>query len=172
MATLLLSTGVPMILGGDEMGRTQDGNNNAYCQDDEISWFDWNKVDGGLLDFTKDLITLRRNNPALRPDWFRQAPETGSANSVQVLRADAQNFGEGDWNEDHRAIAFVLEHEGSDAFAVLFNAAENGVEFTVPEAPRQEWELALSTDPDQQVEAPVSTLIVRDRSVTVLRSRA
>lgn len=172
LATLLLSTGVPMILGGDEMGRTQGGNNNAYCQDDEISWFDWNKVDAGLLEFTTELITLRRENPALRPDWFRHAPEAGSADSVRVLRADAEGFSEEDWTADHRAIAFVLEHEGADAFAVLFNAAENGVEFTVPAAPQQEWELVLSTDPEQQAHPPVSTLIVRDRSVTVLRSRA
>ena len=172
LATLVLSTGVPMILGGDEMGRSQGGNNNAYCQDDEISWFDWNKVDSGLLEFTTQLITLRRENPALRPDWFRQNPETGSADSVRVLRADAESFAEEDWTEDHRAIAFVLEHEGADAFAVLFNAAENGVEFTLPAAPAQDWELALSTDPDQHVEQSASSLIVRDRSVTVLRSRA
>ena len=66
----------------------------------------------------------------------------------------------------------MLEHDGADAFAVLFNAAENGVEFTVPGAPQQDWELALSTDPEQQVAAESDTLIVRDRSVTVLRSRA
>ena len=154
------------------MGRSQEGNNNAYCQDDEISWFDWNKVDSGLLEFTTQLITLRRENPALRPDWFRQDPETGSPDSVRVLRADAQNFAAEDWAEDHRAIAFILEHKDADAFAVLFNAAGNGVEFTLPAAPAQEWELALSTDPDQHVEQLATSLIVRDRSVTVLRSRA
>src|SRR6201995_1423212 len=73
LATLLLSAGVPMILGGDEMGRTQGGNNNAYCQDNEISWFDWESVDSELLTFTRDLIALRRSAPALRPLWFRQA---------------------------------------------------------------------------------------------------
>ncbi len=161
-----------MILGGDEMGRTQGGNNNAYCQDNEISWFDWSKVDAGLLKFTTELITLRRENPALRPDWFRYAPEAGSADTVRVLRADAEGFSEEDWTAGHRALAFVLEHDGADAFAILFNAAENGVEFTVPEAPQKEWELVLSTDPDQQVKPPVSSLIVRDRSITVLRSRS
>jgi glycogen operon protein len=171
LATLLLSTGVPMILGGDEIGRSQGGNNNAYCQDDEISWFDWNKIDDGLLQFTTELITLRRENPALRPAWFRHAPEAGGADTVRVLRADAEGFTAADWTADHRAIAFVLEHDGADAFAVLLNAAGNGVEFTVPAAPAQEWELVLSTDPDQHVEAPVTMLIVRDRSVTVLRSR-
>ncbi|MFU1878394.1 glycogen debranching enzyme, partial [Enterococcus faecium] len=66
LATLLLSAGVPMILGGDEMGRTQNGNNNAYCQDNEVSWFDWSTVDQDLVDFTTHLISLRDENPALR----------------------------------------------------------------------------------------------------------
>jgi isoamylase len=67
---------------------------------------------------------------------------------------------------------FVLAHEGADTFALLFNAAENGVEFAIPEAPGAEWELAASSDPGQQVSAPVTTLIVRDCSFTLLRSRA
>ena len=68
LATLLLSAGVPLLLGGDELGRTQRGNNNAYCQDNEITWFDWSAVDEDLLRFTKELIALRR-----RPPGFPQA---------------------------------------------------------------------------------------------------
>ena len=67
LATLLLSQGVPMLLGGDEIGRTQRGNNNAYCQDNEISWFDWSDVDDGLLEFTRALIRFRREHPGLPP---------------------------------------------------------------------------------------------------------
>jgi glycogen operon protein len=66
LATLLLSQGVPMILGGDELGRTQHGNNNGYCQDNEISWFDWENVDESLLHFTARLIELRREHPVFR----------------------------------------------------------------------------------------------------------
>ena len=67
LATLLLSAGVPMILGGDEIGRTQQGNNNAYCQDNEVSWYDWDNVDEGLLAFTKTALAIRHHSPALQP---------------------------------------------------------------------------------------------------------
>src|SRR5690606_35492654 len=63
VATLFLSQGVPMLLGGDEIGRTQQGNNNAYCQDNEISWFDWDNIDEPLLQFTRRLIAFRRAHP-------------------------------------------------------------------------------------------------------------
>ena len=66
LATLLLSLGVPMLVGGDELGRSQNGNNNAYCQDNPISWFDWHDVDEDLLDYTAAVIALRRGHPALR----------------------------------------------------------------------------------------------------------
>ncbi|THG32968.1 glycogen debranching protein GlgX [Naasia lichenicola] len=171
LATTLLSAGVPMILGGDEIGRTQGGNNNAYCQDNEISWFDWANADLDLQEFTTRLIALRRESPALRPLWFRHAPARGELDTVRVIRSDAEEFSEEDWdNPDARSVTFVLAHQRSDTFALLLNAAENGVEFTVPDAPHGEWELALSSDPEQQVVAPVSTLIVRDCSFTLLRS--
>src|SRR5213079_2757501 len=66
LCTLLLSFGVPMLLGGDELGRTQDGNNNAYCQDNEISWVDWSAVDSGLLEFVRGLVAFRRAHPVFR----------------------------------------------------------------------------------------------------------
>ena len=173
LASLLLSAGVPMILGGDEIGRTQGGNNNAYCQDNDISWFHWDEVDTDLLQFTKTLIALRRGHPALRPEWFRQAPGGDGPDWVQVLRSDAEEFAEADWdNPEARSVIFFLGHDGADAFALLLNSAENGVEFTIPEAPNAEWSLALSSDPEQQVEGPVSTLIVRDASFTLLQSSA
>jgi len=172
LATLLLSAGVPMILGGDELGRTQGGNNNAYCQDNELSWFDWANIDQDLLDFATAVITLRRENPALRPSWFRKAPGGDGPDSVSTLRSDGQQFSADDWqNADARSIIFVLEHEHADAFALLMNAAENGVEFTVPDAPNNKWELAASSDPDQKIKGRISTVIVRDVSFTLLRSR-
>ncbi|BEP12372.1 glycogen debranching protein GlgX [Acidothermaceae bacterium B102] len=171
LATLLLSAGVPMILGGDELGRTQGGNNNAYCQDNDISWFHWDAVDAELLDFTTTLVGLRRTHPALRPAWFRQAPGDGVTDWVQVLRSDGEGFSDEDWDDPSaRSVTFVLGHEGGDAFALLLNAAGNGVEFTVPAAPHAEWQLALSSDPAQKVEGQVTTLTVRDSSFTLLRS--
>jgi glycogen operon protein len=173
LGTLLLSTGVPMLLGGDEIGRTQGGNNNAYCQDNEISWYDWNAVDHDLLAFTKELTRLRRAHPALRPPWYRFAPGEGVVDAIVLRRSDDQEFSQDEWdNPDARTITFVFEHEGADAFALLLNSASNGVEFQVPAAPNAEWELALSSDPEQRVTGAVSTLIVRDESFTLLRSRA
>src|SRR5690606_31380596 len=73
LAFLMLSQGVPMLLGGDEFGRTQQGNNNAYCQDNEISWFDWASADKDLLDFTRNLVQLRREHPVFhRRRWFHE----------------------------------------------------------------------------------------------------
>ena len=173
LATLLLSAGVPMLLGGDEIGRTQGGNNNAYAQDNEISWYDWENVDAELLEFTRSLIALRTEHPALRPAWFRQAPAEGESDTVEIDRSDAEGFSDEDWeNPDARSIIFVLSHESGDSFALLLNAAENGVEFAIPPAPGEAWELAASSDPDQRVAPPVTTLIVRDCSFTLLRSRA
>ena len=172
LATLLLSAGVPTILGGDEMGRTQGGNNNAYCQDNEISWVDWDEVDRELLEFTRTLIGMRRDNPALRPAWFRQAPDSAAdpKDTVTLLRSDGEHFQEGDWdNADARSILFVFDHPGADSFALLLNAAENGVEFTVP-APPLGWELALSSDRDQTIPPGSTTLIVKGPSITLLRS--
>ena len=179
LATLLLSAGVPMILGGDEIARSQGGNNNAYCQDDEISWYDWSAADQALLAFTKDLVALRRAEPALRPDWYRAAQtdpakpgEAGPLSTVVHLRSDGQPFSDSDWDDPAaRSIMFVFAHRDRDTFALLLNAAENGVEFSVPTAPDAEWELVVSSDPEQTVAAPVSTLIVRDCSFTLLRSR-
>ena len=79
LATLFLSQGVPMLCGGDEIGRTQQGNNNAYCQDNEISWYDWEHADQQLLGFTRDLIRLRSEHPVFRRRrWFQGRPIRGS----------------------------------------------------------------------------------------------
>ena len=172
LASLLLSAGIPMLLGGDELGRTQNGNNNAYCQDNEISWFDWSAVDTDLLEFTRRLLALRRAEPALRPDWFRHAPDAGYDATVEILRADAQPLSDDDWNDPASStLQFVVGNAGCDSFALLLNGAHNGVEFTVPDAPGEEWTLEISSDADQRVAAPVTTLIVRDLSFTLLRSR-
>ncbi|CAN5133497.1 glycogen debranching protein GlgX [soil metagenome] len=171
MASLLLSAGIPMILGGDELGRSQGGNNNAYCQDNEISWFDWANIDTDLRDFTATLIAVRRENPALRPTWFRSAPGVGPA-TVTVQQAGGGAFDEEDWdNPDVRSVVFVLEHEGASAFALLLNAAGNGVDVTLPAAPGQPWELVASSDPELAVDAASASLIVSDHSFSLLQSR-
>jgi glycogen operon protein len=171
LATLLLSAGVPMILGGDEIGRTQQGNNNAYCQDNEISWFDWDAADEELHAFTQKLIGLRRAEPALRPEWYRHAPEVGGPDVVRIVRADGEPFGDEDWDDpEARSIAFELRHEGEDSFLLMLNAAANGVEFVLPEAPAADWELELASDDDLAL-GDGESVIVGESSFALLRSR-
>jgi glycogen operon protein len=172
LATVLLSAGVPMILGGDEIGRTQHGNNNAYCQDNELSWFDWANADWELHEFTAALIRLRRAEPALRPEWYRQAPDVGGSDTVRIVRADGEPFADDDWSDpEARTIAFVLMHEGSDSFLLLLNAAENGVDFVLPEPPGAHWELELSSDPELALHDGES-VILGETSFALLRSAA
>ncbi|MBY6437083.1 glycogen debranching protein GlgX [Rhodococcoides kroppenstedtii] len=169
LGTLLLSAGVPMILGGDELARSQGGNNNAYCQDNEISWYDWDKADDALVAFTTELITLRREHPGLRPVWYRHAESDGDRDTVDFQRADGAAMGDEDWNDGaSKSLAVLYKSSAEDTvFLWLLNAAETPVEFTLPD---ESWTLAISSDPDQQVGEKPATLLVRDRSFTLLQS--
>ena len=147
LATLLLSQGVPMMLGGDEIGRTQQGNNNAYCQDNEISWFDWDHADRDLLEFTRRLIAFRREHPVFRRrGWFKGQPIRGQdASDITWFKPDGTLMSEQDWTEWF-AKSFVLFLNGDalrsrdergrpmcdDTFLVLFNAHLDPVTFTLP----------------------------------------
>ncbi len=102
LATLFLSQGVPMLLGGDEIGRTQHGNNNAYCQDNEISWFDWENQDEALLAFTRRMIALRRDHPVLRRRrWFQGEPIRVGRSTSAGAWPDGAEMSDDDWGR-HR----------------------------------------------------------------------
>jgi glycogen operon protein len=168
LGSLLLSAGVPMILGGDEIARSQGGNNNAYCQDNEISWFDWDNQDSDLREFTTAAIAFRKAHAALRPEWFRTAPGD-SPLTVEILRADNHPFEEDDWADAATKAATLLVSSADDQIAILVNASDTTVEFTLPERPGGgEWTLGLSSDDAQQLEAGQQTLLVRDASFTAL----
>jgi glycogen operon protein len=148
LATLILSQGVPMLVAGDELGRTQGGNNNAYCQDNEISWLDWAKADGELLEFTRALIALRRDHPVFRRRrWFHGRPIHGSGvTDIAWFTPDGLPMGEEHWAEaDAKTLGvFVNGHDlGVDSdgeplrdetFALLFNARQEPVAFKLPAA--------------------------------------
>ena len=151
LATLLVSQGVPMIAAGDEVGRTQQGNNNAYCHDDEIGWHDWYWDDAKwkLLNFTKKLIRLRRSHPIFRRrDFFHGvAVGDGGRKDVAWLKPDGAEMLDEDWNdESRRSLGMWLHGEQipetdergqalSDAsFLGLFNAAHEAVDFKLPDA--------------------------------------
>ena len=129
LATLLLSQGVPMVLGGDEWGRSQGGNNNAWCQDNEVSWFDWGACDEELLAFTKQLIELRQRHPVFRRTRFfdgtgEQLPD------VWWMRPDGRRMTRRDWdNTGSRAIGAFLN--GEELRQGSGRAWERGVSATI-----------------------------------------
>ena len=150
LATLLLSQGVPMLLGGDEIGRTQGGNNNAYCQDNEISWFDWEHVDGDLLEFTRRLIAFRAEHPVFhRRGWFKGRPIRGKGvTDIAWFKPDGSNMSDADWGQWFaKSFAMFLFGEGllsrdergrperDDSFLLLFNAHTDVLPFTLPGEP-------------------------------------
>ena len=113
LSTLLLSLGVPLVLAGDEFGRTQRGNNNAYCQDNDISWLDWtNRTphDLALSDFVKTLLRLRHSHPAFKRDaFFRgQSIDASGRKDIAWFTPDAQEMSVEDWITDRRTIGYFL----------------------------------------------------------------
>jgi glycogen operon protein len=185
LTTLLLSFGVPMLLGGDELGRTQNGNNNAYCQDNEISWVDWSSVDADLLSFTKRLVALRRAHPVFRRHRYLtgvEAAELGWFNPAGTPMT--QEY----WN-DPNALAIGVYLDGRDApdtgpdgqplldddFLVLVNAWWEPLEFTIGDCrPGLTWvaeidsfeQARVQDEPQRQAGDQVT---VGPRSVLVLR---
>ena len=147
LATLILSQGVPMLLGGDELGRTQGGNNNAYCQDNEMSWFDWESADHALLAFTRRLIELRRRHPVFRRRrHFRGASAAGPVPpDIAWLRPDGSEMTDADWRADYaKSIGVFLNGDAvgdtdalgepvvDDSFLVLLNVHHQVLTFVLP----------------------------------------
>jgi isoamylase len=187
LATLLLSQGVTMLLGGDELGRTQRGNNNAYCQDNEISWYDWDHVDEDLLEFTRLLIGLRRDHPVLRRRrWFQGHSIRGSVD-LGWFRPDGAEMGDDDWEASPPSVGVFLngtaitdrDRRGrrvtDDSFLLLFNTDPEPIEWTLPKQWGQWWELVTDTaDPGRSADDVLessATMPVSGRSVVVLRHR-
>jgi glycogen operon protein len=156
LTTLMLSFGVPLLLGGDEIGRTQNGNNNAYCQDNEITWFDWENTDKDLLDFTQRLIALRRAHPVFQRRRFLVGAE---AAELRWFTPDGAPMTSGDW-ADPNALAIGIYLDGSDDpdqaedgtwlvdddFLVLVNAWWEPMAFRLPDTrPDAAWRLEIDT---------------------------
>jgi glycogen operon protein len=163
LATLFTSQGVPMLCGGDEIGRTQQGNNNAYCQDSELSWLDWglDRERRDFLAFTRGLIALRRRHPILRRrQFFHGRPILGSElKDLTWFRPDGKEMGEEDWHNPHtRCLGLRLAGDAleevdrrgqrlvDDTFFVLLNAHHEAVSFVLPAHRRGvRWEAVLDT---------------------------
>ena len=167
LATLIFAQGTPMLLAGDEFGRTQKGNNNAYCQDNEIGWLDWNIEDGSnaLIDFTKKLIDLRREFPILRRTRFLTGSynEELGVNDVSWINATGAELQDQDWKDgnlrcfgmlmDGRAQPSGIRTHGRDlTLLMILNSYHDVVEFTLPKSPEGlNWLLLCDTNrPDAE----------------------
>ncbi len=191
MATVLLSQGCPMIVAGDEIGRTQRGNNNAYCQDNEVSWIDWASVDEAMLTFTRRLIQLRASQPVLRRRNFFQGQVGRGARRKDIawFRRDGQEMEDEHWGSDERlSLGMLLNGElipdrgprgeriTGDTLLVLLHSNHDDTEWAIPGGWGREWEVVLDTAEPAE---PAGTrrilegraLDVVGRSLVVLRRR-
>lgn len=192
LATLFFSQGTPMLCGGDELGRTQQGNNNAYCQDNEISWYNWDLDDNqiALVDFTSKLISIRLDQLALRRRlFFEGTPQKeGSIKDVTWFRPDGGEFQSHDWsNPELRTIGMRLAGDAiqeideygnplqPSSIMLIFHAGEEEIEFTLPAVERGDylshWHALLTTDtPDGSIDLNAqarSTITVPGRTVMI-----
>jgi glycogen operon protein len=186
LATLLVSFGVPLLVAGDELGRSQGGNNNAYCQDNAISWLDWSAIDRPLREFTKRAIALRHRHPVLRRRRFLTGAE---ADEIEWFRPDGGAMTGANW-DDPNARCITVYLDGSDDpdrdatgaplidddLLLLVNGWSEPVDFVVPDTrPDARWRLELDSGDLDDVRSvdPVAAgqkLTVAGRSVVVLAS--
>ena len=195
LATLLLSQGVPMILHGDEMGRTQDGNNNTYAQDSETSWVHWDRVDEPLVEFTATLIRLRRAHPTFRRKRFftgsavrvAEGAEGDRLNDIVWLHPDGRPMEDGDWEGEAKALGMYLNGQGihglaarggrivDDHFLLYFNAGGHAEATLPPDEYAGGWDVVIETggnaEEDRTYDAG-DTLPLPERSVLVLREHS
>jgi glycogen operon protein len=180
LATLLLSLGTPMLLGGDELRRTQAGNNNAWCQNNEVSWFDWRQLEtrADLHRFARLLIAFRLRHPVLRRAEFYggEGAERDEPPGILWLAPDG---GEPDWEKAGRALGCRLDGApGDEALLLLFNAAPGPQVFRLPQAGR--WRRAADTslpspedipEPGREPVVGLQTYTLAGRALAVLLSR-
>ncbi|GAB4211279.1 MAG: hypothetical protein OHK0022_45630 [Roseiflexaceae bacterium] len=189
LATLLLSQGVPMLLAGDERNRSQGGNNNAYCQDNDVSWLNWELDDDAraLLRFTQDLIALRKAHPVLRRRSFFQGRRIQGEDvaDIEWYRPDGAKMVDEEWSNGYvRCLGLLLNGQlmderdmlgrpvSDDVLLLLLNAHHEPIPFVLPGAPDgPTWEVLLDTAavPAGEGLAPGNTLAVDGRALVLLR---
>ncbi len=188
LATLLLSQGVPMLAHGDELGRTQDGNNNTYAQDSEISWIHWDRADHPLVEFVAAVLRLRRDHPTFRRRRFftGTSPRAGDRlNDIVWLHPSGEPMGDEDW-QGGQVLGMYLNGDGiagldargeriTDAHFLLYFNADGDVEATLPpEEYAPAWDVVIDTggSPGTEPVAAGGTLHLQSRSVVVLREHS
>jgi isoamylase len=188
LATLLLSQGMPMLLAGDEFSRTQDGNNNAYCQDNDISWLDWR--DDDLISFVRGLVAIRRSHPVFRrPRFFRGvATADMPLKDITWFAPEGREMTQADWEDSQRRCfgallggdtgdRFISLHgypELDDSFLVLVNGDETPAAFVLPEASGiARWRVLVDTavaevPPQRPSSPPAEAFLLQARSLVLL----
>ncbi|KQS30948.1 glycogen debranching protein GlgX [Dyadobacter sp. Leaf189] len=190
LATMFLSQGVPMLVAGDELGRSQGGNNNSYCQDDEISWILWDKADQKLLEFTRSLIRFCKEHPTFRRRrWFQGLPLHGSeVKDIMWMLPDGSQVTDDQWDSAAAGVFGVYlngngircvdmnnERIVDDTFFLIFNCTQEAVDFVLPSDDcGDEWRIVIDTDACMIAESgddfkPGEVLSIPDRSVMVLK---
>ncbi|MBP5469596.1 MAG: glycogen debranching enzyme GlgX, partial [Candidatus Riflebacteria bacterium] len=182
------SQGTPMICGGDELMRTQRGNNNAYCQDNEISWYNWNLDDEAksMLEFTSEVINIRREHPALHRRKFFQGRMIRGSNIRDIIwfRPDGQEMSDEDWNNPHgKALAMFLSGTGiddidddgdpikDDNLILILNSSSHDIEFVLPQC-NADWECMIDTysaKPSEEIAFSGNKTMVKSRSLKLFK---
>ncbi len=188
LTTLFLSQGVPMLVAGDEFGRTQQGNNNAYCQDNEISWVNWKDADKDLLKFTQRLIHFHNTHPAFRRrKWFQGQPIKGKGlEDIAWFLPEGTEMSDENWNHDFaKSLGVFLNGKGlhyvgpkgekivDDNFYMIFNAHHEALDYQIPEKIHgKPWTKVLDTSEDNMEEQGLNeqeTICVQGRSIVLLQ---
>jgi glycogen operon protein len=190
LATLFLSQGIPMLLAGDEVSRTQGGNNNTYCQDNEINWVDWSwdAPKWELLNFAKRMIRLRKEHPIFRRrDFFEGAIVEEDRKDVAWLKPDGNEMTTEEWHKDFaRALGMAIyggalpetDERGRQlrdaSYIVLFNAHDEKIDFTLPRIEGRAWRTEIDTaypsgDPPAEAAFPGAIYPLQGRSLALLR---
>lgn len=187
LVTLLLSQGVPMLLSGDEISRTQKGNNNTYCQDNELSWLNWDKMDNSLLKFSRELIHFRKKHPVFRRrHWFKGRAIHGRTEDIGWFSVSGEEMEESSWGEGYaKSVGIFLNGKAlfmknpwgrkitDDSFFLIFNAHYEPLDFILPKNTwSREWKVIIDTTEGfikegKRINAG-DNVKVKDRSIIVL----
>ena len=165
LATLFLSRGVPLLQQGDEMFRSQQGNNNAYAQDNEITWLDWENADGDLVDFVSALTKFRKAHQTLTHDHFLSGQEKAGIRDVVWLHPDGREMNDGDWNDSSASVLGMHLRHKDDEVLVWFNRR---VEPVVARLPEGGWQVGILSDNTASVAVADGTATLSPRSVVAL----
>jgi len=193
LATLFLSQGTPMITGGDESGKTKNGNNNTYCHDSELSWQEWeaDAKNANLLDFVQNISGIRKAHPVFRRKSFFQGSKLAGRDvkDIHWIRPDGKEMKAKEWEHSHTKSLGVIftgnaipdvDESGNricdDSFLILLNAYPDSIEFTLPEAPSGNWKPVLDTNLEESFfpeDGPgdLTSYLVAPRSLVLLSSR-